>query len=73
MSCVRYSEIADTECAIAQALSVVGDWWTLLVVRDVAGGLHRFDELHAELGMSRKVLAERLAALVDHDVLEMRL
>jgi DNA-binding HxlR family transcriptional regulator/peroxiredoxin len=73
LSCVRYSEMADTECAIAQALAVVGDWWTLLVVRDVAGGLHRFDELQAELGMSRKVLTERLAALVDHDVLEKRL
>ena len=69
---MRYSEIADSECAIAQALGVVGDWWTLLVVRDVAGGRHRFDELQAELGLSRKVLAERLAALVDHGVLEKR-
>lgn len=69
---VRYSEMADTECAIAQALGVVGDWWTLLVVREIAGGLHRFDELHGELGMSRKVLTERLASLVDHDVLAKR-
>lgn len=67
---MRYSEIADTECAIAQALGVVGDWWTLLVVRDIAGGRHRFDELQAELGVSRKVLSERLTALVDNGVLE---
>jgi DNA-binding HxlR family transcriptional regulator/peroxiredoxin len=70
---VRHSDLSDAECAIAQALGVVGDWWTLLVVRDVAGGLHRFDRLQAELGISRKVLAERLASLVEHDVLEKRL
>ena len=70
---MRHTDLSDDECAIAQALGVVGDWWTLLVVRDVAGGLHRFDGLQAELGISRKVLAERLAALVEHGVLEKRL
>jgi DNA-binding HxlR family transcriptional regulator/peroxiredoxin len=70
MEAMRYTEIADTDCAIAQALGVVGDWWTLLVVRDVAGGLHRFDDLQHELGVSRKVLAERLASLVEHGVLD---
>ena len=67
---MKYTEVADSDCAIAQALGVVGDWWTLLVVRDVAGGVCRFDELQRELGVSRKVLAERLAALVEHGVLE---
>ena len=66
---MRYSDLADADCSIAQALGVVGDWWTLLVVRDVAGGVHRFDALAAELGVSRKVLAQRLAALVEHGVL----
>ncbi|NUR07034.1 MAG: redoxin domain-containing protein, partial [Nocardioidaceae bacterium] len=70
---MKYTELTDAECAIAQALGVVGDWWTLLVVRDVAGGLHRFDALQRELGVSRKVLAQRLAGLVEHDVLEKRL
>ncbi|GAA4202521.1 winged helix-turn-helix transcriptional regulator [Actinocatenispora rupis] len=69
---MRYSELAGDDCAIAQALGVVGDWWTLLVVRDVAGGTHRFDALAAGLGVSRKVLAQRLAALVDHGVLATR-
>lgn len=69
---MRYTDLADADCAIAQALGVVGDWWTLLVVRDVAGGVHRFDALAAELGVSRKVLAQRLAALVDHGVLDRR-
>lgn len=62
----------EAECAIAQAAAVVGEWWTLLILRDVAGGLTRFDELQAELAISRKVLSERLAALVADGVLERR-
>lgn len=52
---------------------MVGEWWTLLIVRDVAGGISRFEELRAELAISRKVLSERLAALVADGVLEKRL
>lgn len=69
---MKYTRIADTDCSIAQALDVVGDWWTLLVVRDIAGGLTRFSDLAAELGVSRKVLTERLAMLVERGVLERR-
>lgn len=69
---MRYRDLADADCSIAQALAIVGDWWTLLVVRDIAGGLVRFDQLQRELGVSRKVLAARLASLVEHDVLEKR-
>jgi DNA-binding HxlR family transcriptional regulator/peroxiredoxin len=60
----------DGECAIAQALDVVGDWWSLLILRDVARGLYRFEELRTELGVSRKVLSERLHRLTGHGVLE---
>ena len=60
---------ADPHCAIAAALDVVGDAWTLLIVRDIARGVRRFDALQAELGVSRKVLAERLKALVADGVL----
>ncbi|MEW1801372.1 winged helix-turn-helix transcriptional regulator [Streptomyces virginiae] len=63
------THLGDADCAIAQALDVVGDWWTLLIVRDTARGLHRFDELQRELGVSRKVLAERLKLLVEAGVL----
>ncbi|MFD9070381.1 winged helix-turn-helix transcriptional regulator [Streptomyces lasiicapitis] len=65
----RRTSLGDAHCAIAQALDVVGDWWTLLIVRDTARGVHRFDELQRELGLSRKVLTERLRLLVDADVL----
>jgi DNA-binding HxlR family transcriptional regulator/peroxiredoxin len=69
---VKRAELADADCGIAQALGVIGDWWTFLVVRDIAGGITRFDGLQRELGVSRRALAERLAALVAHGVVEKR-
>ncbi|GGZ79671.1 winged helix-turn-helix transcriptional regulator [Streptomyces subrutilus] len=63
------TRLDDEDCSIAQALDVVGDWWTLLIVRDAARGVHRFDALQRELGLSRKVLAERLRLLVEAGVL----
>ncbi len=69
---MKHGDLGDADCSIAQALSVVGDWWTLLVVRDIAGGLTRFDQLQMELGVSRKTLAERLARLVESGVVARR-
>ena len=69
---MRRDELSEATCSIAQALAVVGDAWSLLVVRDVAGGVHRFDALQSELGISRRTLAERLAGLVAGGVLEQR-
>ncbi|MEV3929601.1 MULTISPECIES: winged helix-turn-helix transcriptional regulator [unclassified Streptomyces] len=63
------TSLSDADCAIAQALDVVGDWWTLLIVRDTARGVHRFDALQQELGVSRKVLTERLRLLTESGVL----
>ncbi|WP_406861580.1 winged helix-turn-helix transcriptional regulator [Streptomyces sp. HUAS MG47] len=60
----------DAVCAVAQAAAVIGDWWSLLLVRETARGRHRFDELQRELDISRKVLTERLGHLVDSGVLE---
>jgi DNA-binding HxlR family transcriptional regulator/peroxiredoxin len=60
----------DAACAVAQAAAVIGDWWSLLLVREAARGRYRFDELQHELDISRKVLTERLNHLVDSGVLE---
>ncbi|MFD7708853.1 winged helix-turn-helix transcriptional regulator [Streptomyces sp. NPDC059785] len=60
---------ADETCGIAQAAVILGDWWNVLVLREVARGHVRFDALAAELGLSRKVLTERLGRLVAHGVL----
>ncbi|MGJ5755964.1 HxlR family transcriptional regulator [Streptomyces puniciscabiei] len=65
--------VTDDACGIAQAAAVVGDWWSLLVLREIARGHVRFDRLAGELGVSRKILTERLRALTDHHVLERRL
>ena len=68
----RRKPATDDPCGIAQAVGVLGDPWSLLVLRDVAGGRTRFDQLVAETGISRKVLAQRLEALVADGVLERR-
>ncbi|MFG2109406.1 winged helix-turn-helix transcriptional regulator [Micromonospora chersina] len=66
---MRRADLGDADCGIAQALGVLGDWWTVLIVREVAGGTTRFDGLQRELGVSRRALTERLNGLVDHGVL----
>jgi len=57
-------------CSVARALEVVGERWSLLIVRDVFLGLRRFDELQENLGIARNVLTDRLNRLVDEGVLE---
>jgi DNA-binding HxlR family transcriptional regulator len=57
-------------CGIAQALEVLGDWWTLLIVRDAFFGVRRFKDFRADLGLAKNVLADRLAHLVEHGILE---
>jgi DNA-binding HxlR family transcriptional regulator len=59
----------EMSCSVAQALEVVGEWWTLLIVRDVSLGLRRFDEIQEDLGISRNVLTDRLNKLVDEEIL----
>ena len=56
-------------CSIARALEVVGERWTLLIVRDVFFGIRRFDELQESLGVARNVLADRLKRLVEEGIL----
>ncbi len=59
-------------CSIARTLDVIGEPWSPLVLRDVWVGLRRFDQIQADLGISRKVLTERLNHLVEAGVLERR-
>lgn len=68
----RSSFSPEPDCAIAQSLGVIGDGWELLIVRDLARGVDRFDQLADSLHISRKVLTERLNHLVEHGVLERR-
>jgi DNA-binding HxlR family transcriptional regulator len=57
-------------CSIARALEVVGERWTLLIVRDAVVGRRRFDEFQQSLGISRNVLTERLSRLVEEGILQ---
>ncbi|WP_432948198.1 winged helix-turn-helix transcriptional regulator [Kribbella sp. CA-253562] len=66
----RSSFSPEPNCAIAQSLAVVGDPWELLIVRDLARGLDRFDLLAESLRISRKVLTERLVGLMDSGIVE---
>jgi DNA-binding HxlR family transcriptional regulator len=61
---------ADQNCSVAQALEVLGDWWTLLIVREAFFGTRRYADFQALLGISKNVLARRLRHLVRRGVLE---
>jgi DNA-binding HxlR family transcriptional regulator len=57
-------------CSIAATLAVIGDRWTMLILRDAFRGLRRFDDLQQSLGIARNLLTDRLCRLVQHGVLE---
>jgi DNA-binding HxlR family transcriptional regulator len=59
-------------CSIARALDVLGEWWTLLVVREAFRGVRRFDAFVERLGIAPNILSVRLKRLVEHGVLEPR-
>ncbi len=66
------NDYPDQVCSIARSLEVIGERWTLLIVRDVMNGNRRFDELQKGLGIARNVLAARLQRLTEEDILERR-
>jgi DNA-binding HxlR family transcriptional regulator len=69
---MRQTSFEDFQCSLARALEAVGDWWSPLIVRDLAIGVRRFDELVEDLGISRNLLTDRLTTLIDNGVVERR-
>src|SRR5580698_4338659 len=69
----RTANYSKEHCSVAATLSVVGDPWTLLILRDAFYGVRRFDDWQTRLGVARNVLAARLKTLVEQGVLETRL
>ncbi len=57
------------ECPIARALDVIGDWWSLLIIRDAMLGRRRFGEFQKSLGLAKNILSARLRMLVDEGIL----
>ena len=69
---MRWQEIGELDCSIARTLSVVGDRWTLLILRDCFLGARRFEQFQASLQLSPHLLSTRLEKLLGHDILERR-
>jgi DNA-binding HxlR family transcriptional regulator len=67
---MKWQELEQENCSLARAMAVVGDRWTLLVLREAFLRVRRFDDFQDRLGIARRVLTERLRHLVDHGVLE---
>lgn len=69
---MQRTSVAHLPCSVARAVDVLGDQWTVLIIRDVFYGRRRFDDLAASLPIARNVLSRRLADLVEHDILTRR-
>ena len=69
---MQRTQFGDMACSIARTLDVIGEPWSPLILRDVYVGIDRFEQIQADLGISRKVLTERLKWLVESGVLERR-
>jgi len=67
---VQRTSFEDVTCSVAQCLDVVGEWWSLLIVRDAFLGVTRFDDFQARLGISRNILTQRLSHLVEAEILK---
>jgi DNA-binding HxlR family transcriptional regulator len=70
---VPFRPFSDQNCSLARALEVVGERWTLLVMREVLLGRRRFLEIKRNVGVAPNILSDRLQTLVDHGLLERRL
>jgi DNA-binding HxlR family transcriptional regulator len=69
---MRRTSFAHMPCPIARALDAVGEWWSLLIIRECFRGVRRFDDFQTRLGIARNILASRLKALVASGILEKR-
>jgi DNA-binding HxlR family transcriptional regulator len=68
---VKRTSLEHADCPIARALDAIGDWWSLLIIRDALLGRRRFGEFQKSLGLAKNILTVRLRALVDRDILAM--
>ena len=69
---MRHKCMKAADCPVARTLDLVGEWWTLLILRDALAGVKRFSEFQQSLGMAKNILAARLRKLVDNEILELK-
>lgn len=67
---MRWNALSDENCSLARTLSVVGDRWALIILRDALLGVRRFEDFQSRLGIARRVLTERLAHMVDAGIFD---
>jgi DNA-binding HxlR family transcriptional regulator len=67
---VKRTSVSHLNCSVAQTLDVVGEWWTLLIVRNLMWGRQRFEAIQGDLGIARNILSDRLTTLVEHGVVD---
>jgi DNA-binding HxlR family transcriptional regulator len=67
---MRRTSFASMTCPIARSLEQIGDWWTLLLVREAFYGTRRFKDFEASLGIAPNILSTRLSKLVEHGILQ---
>jgi DNA-binding HxlR family transcriptional regulator len=64
------TDLSELNCSLARTLAVVGDWWTLLIVRDAFLGVRRFGDFQKSLGIAKNILATRLERLATNGIIE---
>ena len=67
---MKRTSFEKAECPVARSLDAIGDWWSLLIIRDALMGISRFSEFQKSLGLARNILTVRLRALVEHGILK---
>jgi DNA-binding HxlR family transcriptional regulator len=67
---VKRTSLEQAECPVARSLDSLGDWWSLLIIRDAFLGIRRFGEFQRNIGLAKNILAVRLRTLVEHGILK---
>jgi DNA-binding HxlR family transcriptional regulator len=66
---MKHTSFKDMNCSLAQSLEIVGERWSLLIIRDAAFGIRRFDDIQKSLGIARNILTQRLSKLTNEGIL----
>ena len=66
---MKHTSFKDMNCSLAQSLEIVGERWSLLIIRDTAFGIRRFDDIQKSLGIARNILTQRLNKLTNEGIL----
>lgn len=66
---MKWEDLADQPCSVARTIAIIGDRWTMMIIRDCFNGSRRFDEFQVSLGISRTIVTDRLNLLVEEGVL----